>query len=178
MAADASGAARLARAMSTGRIALLLTAAAILGLRLYLDRAAENRLRPGEEVAIGQLRGVLPPNAYLACPPGYCAVAGAVPSPVFARGADELYRDWTLVVAREPRVTVLSAEPSRRRITLIQRSAVLRFPDIVTAEIVALGAERSSLAVYSRARYGRYDFGVNRRRVELWLSRLPAPARS
>ena len=47
-----------------------------------------------------------------------------------------------------------------------------RFPDLVTVEFVALAPDRSSLALYSRARYGRSDFGVNRRRVLRWLSRL------
>jgi uncharacterized protein (DUF1499 family) len=32
--------------------------------------------------------------------------------------------------------------------------------------------DRSSLAIYSRSRYGRGDFGTNRRRVERWLSQL------
>ena len=44
--------------------------------------------------------------------------------------------------------------------------------DPVTVEFVALAPDRSSLALYSRARYGRSDFGVNRGRVLRWLSRL------
>jgi hypothetical protein len=174
-------------------LTLLLAAAAGFGLRLYMNHAGENRLRPGEDIAIGELRGPLPPNAFLACPPGYCRIAAeAAPSPEFAIGADRLYREFAAFAAREPRVTTIVDETQQPhgsspwpagqarglkvhegpRLVLVQRSQVFRFPDIVSAEFVALGPARSSLALYSRARYGRYDFGVNRRRVEGWEARL------
>jgi Protein of unknown function (DUF1499) len=150
---------------------------AALGLRWFLQRADEDRLRPDEDVAIAALRGPLPGNAFLACPPGYCRIAGATASPVVAVDADRLYWALMRVVTAAPRVTVVSDDPRRRRIVLIQRSPFFGFPDIVVAEIVALGAGRSSVALYSRARHGRYDFGVNRRRVEGWLGRLAAAIR-
>jgi uncharacterized protein (DUF1499 family) len=92
-------------------------------------------------------------------------------------GADRLAEYWAGLIAREPRIVAAFAEPEERRFVLIQHSAALRFPDVVTVEFVALGADRSSLAVYSRARYGSYDFGVNRRRVLAWLKRLQQLAR-
>jgi hypothetical protein len=58
---------------------------------------------------------------------------------------------------------------SSRRAVYIQRSPIFGFPDIVTVEFVALGHERCSVAVYSRSRYGGYDFAKNRKRVERWL---------
>ena len=61
----------------------------------------------------------------------------------------------------------------RHRSVYVVHTAVLGFPDIVTVEFVALGSDRSSIALYSRSRYGRSDFGKNRRRVEHWLSQLP-----
>ena len=76
------------------------------------------------------------------------------------------------MIAAEPRLVQIAAQPEQRRLVYIQRSAVLRFPDIVTVEFVALAPEQSSVALYSRARYGRYDFGINRGRVLRWLSRL------
>ena len=70
--------------------ALVALGVIIVGLRLYMGRAAENRLQPGEDVAIAALRGPLAANAFLACPAGYCAVAEATASPVFAVSADRL----------------------------------------------------------------------------------------
>ncbi|HVB15272.1 MAG TPA: DUF1499 domain-containing protein [Stellaceae bacterium] len=153
-------------------VLLLAMFAAGFGLRLFMDRAAEDRLRAGEDAAIQALREPLRANAFLACPPGYCALAEAVPSPVFPVDADRLYRLFARLIAAEPRIVTLLAEPQARRIVVIQRSAVFRFPDVVTAEFVALGPGRSGIALYSRARYGRADFGVNRRRVTAWLARL------
>ena len=159
--------------MATGLlIGLLVIGAFGLGLRLLMDRHAENRLRPGEAVALAALTGPLPANAFLACPAGYCGVAEAATSPAFAIGADRLAEHWAELIAREPRIAAAFAEPDERRFVLVQHSAALRFPDVITVEFVALGADRSSLAVYSRARYGRYDFGVNRQRVMAWLHRL------
>jgi uncharacterized protein (DUF1499 family) len=159
--------------MMTGLVLLLLIASAIvLGLRLYFGRTAEDRVLPGEDIAITALHGPLAPNAFVACPVGYCAADEAVPSPIFAVSVDRLAEYWSEMIAGEPRLVQVAAAPKEHRSFWIQRSAVFRFPDLVTVEFVALAPDRSSLAVYSRARYGRYDFGVDRRRVLRWLSRL------
>ena len=53
---------------------LLVVASVVVGLglavRLYMGRAAEDELRPGERVSIAALRDPIPQNAFLACPPG------------------------------------------------------------------------------------------------------------
>jgi uncharacterized protein (DUF1499 family) len=156
----------------TVALALLGLAMAGLGLRLYMERAAENGLRPGEDIAFTALADPLPSNAFVACPPGYCRVTGVMTSPIFTVDAEQLYRAWMQMLAEEPRIAQLAADPARRRIVVLQRSALFRFPDIVTTEFVPLDDGRSSLAVHSRARYGSADFGVNRRRVTTWLQQL------
>lgn len=161
------------RRMVAGIVIVALFAFALgLGLRLYMSRAAEDRLRPGEDVTLANLRGPVPGNGFLACPPGYCAVEPGMTSPVFSTDAARLAVMWREMLRSESRVVMLSSEPERRRFVLMQRSALFGFPDVVTVEFVALGPDRSSLAIYSRARYGKLDFGVNRERVERWLSRL------
>jgi uncharacterized protein (DUF1499 family) len=59
----------------------------------------------------------------------------------------------------------------------IQYSSLFRIPDIVTVELKPLGPRRSSIALYSRSRYGEYDFAKNRKRVEKWLFLLQKVAR-
>jgi uncharacterized protein (DUF1499 family) len=76
------------------------------------------------------------------------------------------------VIAEQPRVTATRRDGVARQFEYVQRSRVLRFPDVITVQLIPLGPDRSTLAVYSRSRYGRSDFGVNRRRVEDWLTRL------
>lgn len=92
--------------------------------------------------------------------------------PVFHLRAAELWRAWMDFAARQPR-TVLRAQDERTLCSLhVQRSRVLHFPDLVRAEVVALGAARSGIVLDSRARFGSWDFGVNRRRVLRWVHDL------
>lgn len=155
-----------------GLIVLAIAIAAIgLAVRLYMGRASEDRLNPGEQIALRDLRDPLPQNAFLACPAGYCA-AQADPSPVFALPVDRLTPYWDEMIAGESGIVRVATEPSQHRLVLIQHTMLLRFPDIVAIEFVAVAPDRSSLAIYSRSRYGRGDFGTNRRRVERWLRRL------
>jgi uncharacterized protein (DUF1499 family) len=155
-------------------VGLLVIGGLGLALRLYMSREAEDRLYPDEAVVISALKPPLPGNAALACPPDYCAVAEAIPNPVFAVHSEQLLDNWIDVISKEPRVVMVASDLEQRRFSVIQHSALLRFPDIVTVEFIPLEGDRSSLAVYSRARYGRSDFGVNRKRVLRWLDRLQA----
>jgi uncharacterized protein (DUF1499 family) len=45
------------------------------------------------------------------------------------------------------------------------------FPDMISAKASPEG-EGTRLSVWSRSRYGYSDMGVNRARVEAWLSRM------
>ena len=128
----------------------------VLGLRMYFGGAAEDRLAPDEAISIADLSRPLPRPSYLACPPSYCAAAG-MPSAIFDMPWDQLREYWKEMIVETAAILVVS-EFEHRRAVYIQRSAIFGFPDIVTVELVALGPERSSVAVYSRSRYGGYDF--------------------
>jgi uncharacterized protein (DUF1499 family) len=136
---------------------------------MYLDRPAEDRLAPEEVVSIADLPRPLARPSFLACPPGYCPAAD-MESPIFPMRWDQL-REYRKEIAEVAAITVVS-EFEHRRVVYIQHSPIFRFPDIVTVEFVALGPERSSVAIYSRPRYGGYDFAANRKRVEHWLFQL------
>jgi hypothetical protein len=151
-------------------VTLVITGGAI-ALRLYMGRAAEDGLRPDERIVISELRAPIPSNAFLACPPGYCAEMAA-PSPVFALPVERLSQLWAEMIAREPHVVTVLNETAQHRLVVIQHTPLLRLPDIITVEFVALAADRSSVAVYSQARYGKGDFGTNRKRVLTWLSQV------
>lgn len=139
-----------------------------LALRIYMGSGAEDRLLPHEAASIRELRPPLPKTGFLACPAGYCSIADAVISPVFDMPWDRLRDYWIEMVSGERRV-VRAADFAPRRYVYIQHSPLFRFPDIVTVEFVPLGPDRSSIALYSRSRYGEYDFAKNRKRVERWL---------
>ena len=91
-----------------------------------------------------------------------------MPSPIFDMPWDQLREYWKEMIVETAAILVVS-EFEHRRAVYIPRSPIFGFPDIVTVEFVALGPERSRVAVYSRSRYGGYDFAKNRKRVERWL---------
>lgn len=175
---------RIVRQIFTALAVTALGLAALgLAVRIYLGREAENHLAPGEETAIAQLHSPLPKPAFLACPPGYCAAAEAIASPVFALPWERLGNYWSEVISGQDRLETVAADPDSRRFVYIQRSPTFRLPDVISVEFVQLRPDRSSLAIYSRSRYGRYDFGKNRKRVVRWLALLervaqPAIARA
>jgi uncharacterized protein (DUF1499 family) len=178
---------RVARRVLSALAAMVLGLAAFgLGVRIYMGREAENRLAPGEAGGIAELHSPFPKPGFLACPPGYCPAAEAVASPVFALPWERLREYWTEIISGQKRVDTIVADPDRRRVVYIQRSPTFRFPDVITVEFVSFGPDRSSIAIYSRSRYGEYDFGKNRKRVVRWLALLervaqpaiPRPPRS
>jgi hypothetical protein len=148
-----------------------------LALRIYMGSGAEDRLAPQEAVSIPELRSPLPKSAFLACPSGYCSAAEAITSPIFDLSWDRLRDYWIEMISGEARVVRAVADLGPRRYVYIQHSPLFRFPDIVTVELIPLGPARSSIALYSRSRYGEYDFAKNRKRVEKWLFLLQKVAR-
>jgi uncharacterized protein (DUF1499 family) len=166
------------RSVAQTALTMVLVLAALgLGLRLYMNRGAQDRLLPGEAVDIAALRSPLPQPSYLACPPGYCRAGEAVASPVFDEPWPQLRDAWRALIAALPRVVEVMHDPQHRRFAYVVHTAVFSFPDIVTVEFVAQAQNRSSIALFSRSRYGKSDFGKNRERATAWLLALQRRAR-
>jgi uncharacterized protein (DUF1499 family) len=53
-----------------------------------------------------------------------------------------------------------------------QRSAVFGFIDRISARFLPVAPERSTLIAYSRSLVGYWDLGVNRNRLQRWLTDL------
>lgn len=118
------------------------------------------------------------PNTYLVAPDGLCQ--NATPhqrAPRFAAPAPVVKAAFDQVLAREPRISHSASDEGLGQYEWIQRSALMRFPDTITARFIALDAGASTLAIYSRSKFGRSDFGVNRARVSDWLAKLAAALR-
>lgn len=123
-------------------------------------------------IDFGALRPRGTPNEFLMLPEGYGPLRPQAHSPRFAASAESLRDAWLEILKVEPRTEVTDRSPDGLQIEAVQRTAVFRFPDLISARFVPLPDGGSTLAVYSRARFGRWDFGVNRRRIERWLARL------
>jgi uncharacterized protein (DUF1499 family) len=76
------------------------------------------------------------------------------------------------VAAGQPRTFPAAEYPAEHQVHFVVRSAVLNFPDLVTAQVNEAGPDASSLVLYSRSVYGYSDFGVNRQRLSTWLAAL------
>ncbi len=116
------------------------------------------------------------PNDALACPPDVCLKAriDLVP-PDYPVPAERLRAIVAEVVQGEPRTMSTWANSFPDEVAQDRygvRSRIFRFPDTVNVEVVARGANRSTLALYSRSQIGTWDFGVNRARLERWLQRI------
>lgn len=71
----------------------------------------------------------------------------------------------------EPGVSRLAGSVADGRVTYVQRTPMMRYPDAISVSAVPDG-DGAKLSLYSRSRYGQSDFGVNRARVERWLATL------
>lgn len=112
------------------------------------------------------------PNWYLTAPKGLCRKAGPHDvAPVFPLTPGQLWDRLLAVVAREPRITINDQDKAALYLDVTQVSLLFRFPDRVTVQILAAG-EGSTLAVFSRSKYGRSDLGVNAKRVKRLLAAL------
>ncbi len=82
-------------------------------------------------------------------------------------GDTETFERLHGIILETPRTEVLAGGPSEPRATYITRSKWFGFPDYTTVQ-----QGEGSLEIYARQRFGQSDMGVNRKRVEGWLSRL------
>ena len=71
------------------------------------------------------------------------------------------------LVRDTPRTQVLAGSLAQGMLTYVTRSAFFGFPDYTTVR-----QRGAHLEIYARLRFGRSDLGVNRARVEQWLSAL------
>lgn len=125
-----------------------------------------------ELVDIATLERPARPNIYLVCPASRTSARVDREPESYALATDVLWQLWVDALASEPRVETQIRDNERRRLLLVQRTPLLRFPDLIQLEVYPALADGSTLCVYSRSIYGYSDFGANRARVEDWLARI------
>lgn len=93
--------------------------------------------------------------------------------PTYPVGAGDLAWAFDRMAMAQPRVRRLAGGPEELWTTYVQRSLIMGYPDYVSVREIDLGDGRSTLAIWSRSRFGLSDLGVNRARVERWLEAMP-----
>jgi len=85
--------------------------------------------------------------------------------------AETLAARLEAIILATPRTERISGSLEGGSATYVTRSALWGFPDVASVKIVEVEGG-SALRIFSRLRYGAMDLGVNRARVEGWLSQL------
>ena len=124
------------------------------------------------------LRKTSRPNQFLVLPPGVGVEEPDLVAPEFGVPAARLAVLWRTKVAIGSDVTERRWDAATLTGEYIERSKLMRYPDLITVQFRPLDATRSTLAIYSRSVYGYSDRGVNQRRVRHWLDRLSEAARA
>lgn len=75
--------------------------------------------------------------------------------------------DW--IATSTPRTQTLAGSVEEGSITYVTRSAFWGFPDYTT-----ITAVNGRVILFARLRFGQSDFGVNKARLEDWISQLEA----
>lgn len=114
------------------------------------------------------------PNQYLLCPKAMCTTQTDGEAPVFDVPVEQLQVAWDEMLAEQPRLLLLRRDVTNTQIDYVQRTRLLRFPDLVTVRFVSIDDTHSTVAIYSRSVWGKGDMGVNRARIEEWLARVKA----
>jgi len=127
-------------------------------------------LPPATPLDFSTLRLPASPNACLAAPPGGHPQAQITVPPLAADAATA----WPVLRSLADgmaRVVRYGDFPARRQVHWVARSALMNYPDIIVAQLVAQ-PDGAGLFLYSRSLFGWSDMGVNRKRVEAWLAAL------
>ena len=151
-------------------------AAALTGLALALagcgsgmtDNPADWHIDPLTAERTGK------PNDYLVAPEGAASAEIDAPSPVFETSPEDLMQRFDAALMAEPRTTRLAGSVEAGFATYVQRSRIFGFPDYISAKALSV-PDGAVLAIWSRARYGYGDMGVNEARVKRLLEALSAP---
>lgn len=91
-------------------------------------------------------------------------------APIYTQSAAEVAAAFDAFVQSESNVEVLAGSAADGFVTYIQRSALFGFPDYASVKFIDLPAGGSTIAIFSRARYGKSDLDVNEKRVVRWVA--------
>ncbi|QHQ34925.1 DUF1499 domain-containing protein [Algicella marina] len=113
------------------------------------------------------------PNSFRAAPSVITDQPIDMELPTYAVPAASLAEAFDTFVMEQPRVERVAGSVEAGWITYVQRSETLAFPDYITVQFYDLAdTQTSTLAIYSRSRFGHSDMGVNKARVEAWLASI------
>jgi len=112
------------------------------------------------------------PNSFRMAPQGSTSERIDVISPVYSEDPFVLAEAFDEFVLKQRATVRIAGLPPELMMTYVQRTEKLKFPDYISVRFIDMGDGNTSIAVYSRSRYGYADLGVNQARVERWVKTL------
>lgn len=152
--------------LNTLIVLLVLVASAIVAVRILVRPATT------DFIDFAEVKRSATANDALACAPGLCSAKVDLLLVPAALSAAELAAKVKSLPGLEPRTVMVGENDAALRYVLVQRSALLNFPDTINIAIQPIDASHAALAIYSRSRYGKGDLDVNTKRVQRWLGLL------
>ena len=154
---------------------------AVIGVAALVAFGAWVRLAPSDPAVwhVDPLSepGTGKPNSFRLLPEGMGDQPADAAAPAYPVDAATLAAAFDAHVMAQPRTTRLAGDPGDLWVTYVQRSLAFGFPDYVSVRFFDLPDGGATLAIYSRARFGTSDLGVNFARVEDWVAGLQPLAR-
>ena len=111
-------------------------------------------------------------NDALACPAGWCAAASDFEPPVYALKVGALAQRFADSLGEESKLELVDNTAGGLQLRFVQYTPLMEFPDTIQVDFLSLDENRSTLAIYSRSKYGYGDMGTNLARIKRWLERL------
>jgi hypothetical protein len=169
---------RVSRTLTALLVLLAVSLAGILATRIYMGRAAEDRLDEVDVIDFADLAPAPATDRFLMCPEAVCNLPSDAQSPVFDIEWERLRGYWSEVAAHQSHVKLVSGDGGLEKITYVQHTPLLRLPEIVTIEFYPVGDHGSSFAIESHPRYGISGWGDSKERVLAWVALLQRVAKA
>ncbi|MBL1436569.1 MAG: DUF1499 domain-containing protein [Rhodobacteraceae bacterium] len=112
------------------------------------------------------------PNTYYVAPQSLVEDRVDLEAPIYAVPAAIMARAFNDYVVTQPNALIVEGHAETLWLTFVQRTPALKMPDYITVKFIDLEGGKSTIAIYSRSRFGYGDLGVNKARVDLWLQSL------
>lgn len=112
------------------------------------------------------------PNTYYVAPQAMVDAATDMDAPLYRAPGSIMAKAFNEYVLTQPNTMLLAGSPDIGWMTYVQRTPVMRMPDYISVKFLDFEEGDSTLAIYSRSRYGYGDMGVNKARIDMWLQSL------
>ena len=112
------------------------------------------------------------PNTYYVAPQDMVQAMVDLEAPIYTAPAEVMSKAFNDYVLTQPNIIHLASDENGLWATYVQRTPTLKMPDYISVKFIDLEEGRSTIAIYSRSRFGYGDMGVNKARVDLWLQSL------